>query len=95
VAEPVTPIPGSLNADIFASMPRLKPFTDFELEPVDRPVEADERQETGDQAAEAKPGGRHSTPQVESGGQRTGGRRHRSDDSGNDMLARILERERR
>jgi hypothetical protein len=94
----VTPIPGT---DIFASMPRITPFTDFELEPVDAPGEASVVTPSSSWSpgtgtpAEPRRGGRHSSPDEEPDGARSGGRRHRSDDSPNDILARILERERR
>jgi len=86
---PSTPPPPSSPAanpprsdDPFASMPRIRPFTDFELDSVDRattPAPAD------------KLSGRHSTvaPQAPS----PGGRRRRAEDSENDVLAQILARE--
>jgi len=65
-------------------MPRITPFTDFELDSV-------ERSGATSQQAEANAAGRHSTtpPPTSS----TGGRRRRADDSDNDVLAQILARE--
>ena len=60
----VPPVEGPRAADPFADLPRITPFTEFELDPL--PAE--------------DPGS---------------GRRHRADDVGNDMLARILAREQR
>lgn len=56
------------GGDPFAGMPRITPFTDFELDPTPAPAEPDD----------------DST-----------GRRHRADDGGHDVLARILAREQR
>jgi hypothetical protein len=70
--------------DPFASMPRIRPFTDFELEPVDP---------TGAPLPPGPPaGGRHAGS--EDLPRRTGGRRRRDTDDEDDMLARILQRER-
>jgi hypothetical protein len=95
-ASPVTPTPGADGADIFASMPRITPFTDFDLDPVERTVQtwSPGSSPAEDAADEPRRQGRHSTPEGGSSEPHSGGRRHRSDDSGNDTLARILERER-
>jgi hypothetical protein len=58
------PVNGPRSTDPFADLPRITPFTEFELDPL---------------------------PPEDSGS----GRRHRADDAGNDMLARILAREQR
>jgi hypothetical protein len=90
VAEP-EPAPAAPEpqqpVDPFASMPRIRPFTDFELDPIpSAPVAAN-----GDDAPDR--GGRHATGD---GAPTRSGRRHRADgDDGNDVLARILARESR
>jgi hypothetical protein len=66
--EPPARTNGAASSDPFASMPRIRPFTDFELDPVP--------------SAPADDPGRHS-------------RRHRADDGGSDVLAKILAREQR
>jgi hypothetical protein len=72
-------------------MPRIRPFTDFELDPVDRPNEAWTPTLAASVPVPRVPG-RHSSPQSDPNG---GGRRRRADDSENDTLAQILERESR
>jgi hypothetical protein len=105
VAAPVPPSAGMQPADMFASMPRLTPFTDFDLDPVERPAArgAGATAPTWSPAAVGSPSaepasaprlGRHSNPEGDSDEPQSGGRRHRSDDSNNDTLARILARER-
>jgi outer membrane biosynthesis protein TonB len=85
--EPVVeraPEPAAPSADPFASLPRIRPFTDFELDPIPAPVESDE--------IAAHPG-RHASSADQPAAR---GRRHRADDDDpNDMLARILARESR
>lgn len=66
--EPAADAERDSEADPFAGMPRITPFTDFALDPTPVPAEA------------------------EAAGT---GRRHRADDGGNDVLARILAREQR
>ncbi|HEY7010748.1 MAG TPA: hypothetical protein VH395_17485 [Jatrophihabitantaceae bacterium] len=71
-------------ADPFAGMPRIRPFTDFQL---------DSTQPEPHRTTAVPPRtGRHST-----GGEEPvrngGGRRHRVDGDGNDVLSRILARE--
>lgn len=79
--------PPRSSDDPFASMPRIRPFTDFELEPVERVAANGSTTATGsDRAAQ------HATPDADGTSGR--GRRHRSeDDSGDDVLARVLARE--
>jgi hypothetical protein len=73
-------------ADPFAAMPRISPFTDVDLEPT----------QSGSRHTTAVPPrtGRHS-PASEESPRRNGGRRHRVDGDGNDVLSRILARESR
>jgi hypothetical protein len=66
------------GADPFASMPRIRPFTDFELEPAGGPANRPSRRSSGEAGEPA----------------RSGGRRRRDSDDDNDVLARILQRER-
>jgi hypothetical protein len=74
------------SADPFAAMPRISPFTDVDLEPT----------QSGSRHTTAVPPrtGRHS-PASEESPRRNGGRRHRVDGDGNDVLSRILARESR
>ncbi|HLY34844.1 MAG TPA: hypothetical protein VKQ07_09955, partial [Jatrophihabitantaceae bacterium] len=79
-AEPVT------SNDPFASLPRIRPFTEFELEPIEA---------ASSQMSPAA--GRHTTggaAGAADAAQRPGGRRRREDADGDDVLSRILERER-
>jgi hypothetical protein len=81
------PLSAPVTYDPFSDMPRIRPFTDFELDATDRPA-----------APSWQPGplpgepGRHFNGGAESPSQ--GGRRRRADDSDNDVLAQILARER-
>jgi hypothetical protein len=82
VREPVSVASsGSAAADPFASMPRITPFTDFELDPIPAAGIGDEV------AARA---GRHASASDDGPAR---GHRHRADDGGEDVLARILARE--
>ena len=72
----------SRAADPLASMPRLTPFTDFALDPTPS-------QPPAARGASLPHPGRHATDDDPT----APGRRHRRDDSDNDVLARILERE--
>jgi hypothetical protein len=85
-------------------MPRIRPFTDFELEPAASPAAAPPAPVQAEPAASAEApepasrSARHSTGEGEQPpGHAVGGRRRRSagdgDGEGHDMLARILERE--
>ncbi|MEP7020754.1 MAG: DUF6779 domain-containing protein [Pseudonocardiales bacterium] len=101
VREETVRIPRPEPIDPFASMPRLRPFTDFELDP----VEAQSDEGAASPMSLAKPvngsaapnGGRHTNANGEtngSGGPSTGGgRRRRAVDADDDVLARILSRE--
>jgi hypothetical protein len=91
-APPVAPEPAPepvpvASSDPFASMPRIRPFTDFELDPT--PVAA-ANGEHGDDGADRS--ARHATGEDAASSR---GRRHRADDDNNDVLARILARESR
>jgi hypothetical protein len=78
------PVSVAASSDPFASLPRIRPFTDFELDPTPAP---------GDGEEVAARAGRHASATDEDSG---GGRRHhRAEDDGNDVLARILARESR
>lgn len=86
--EPVSVAAGrSWSGDPFASMPRITPFTDFELDGVPSapavPVDG----------AAALRAGRHSGGSEDAAAPRAG-RRRRSGDGTDDVLARILARER-
>jgi hypothetical protein len=72
--------------DDFAALPRIRPFTDFELDPIE-----DEPAYTGRRRADEPTGvnGRHA--QAEESGRRHG--RADDDDAGNDLLAKLLARE--
>jgi hypothetical protein len=81
--------------DPFASMPRIRPFTDFELDPVDQPaVGWTPPSNPVEPAVDSTLRGRHATPSTPAVPD-AGGRRRRADDSENDVLAKILERENR
>jgi hypothetical protein len=71
----------SLPSDEFAGLPRLSPFTDFELDP----IEPAEPSYSGRRRAD-EPAGRHGAGDDEPGGRRRA-------DNGHDMLAQILQRE--
>lgn len=77
------PAPAAAAPDPFAGLPRLTPFTDFALDPADRPG-THERSDAADDSSDAEEpsrrGARH--------------RRRRSDDpAGEELLARLLARE--
>jgi hypothetical protein len=86
-AEPAPEPAPVASSDPFASMPRIRPFTDFELDPT--PVAA-ANGEHGDGGADRS--ARHATGDGDTPPRR---RRHRADDDNNDVLARILARESR
>jgi len=71
----------SLPSDEFAGLPRLRPFTDFELDPIDPPAPAYSGRRRADE-----PVGRHGAHDDEPGGRRRAG-------DGHDVLAQILQRE--
>ncbi len=91
--------------DPFADLPRITPFTEFELDPIDnRPAPAPDAytgrrratsEDTGSPAAEDAAGGRHSQAGATPAGT-TSGRRHRhaeENTEANELLARLLARE--
>ena len=78
-----------ITADEFAGLPRIRPFTDFELDPVEPPLPAytGRRRRPEDDDGE-RGAGRHSRPADEPE------RRHRrAEDNADDLLARLLARE--
>jgi hypothetical protein len=80
---PPTPRPQS---DEFAGLPRLKPFTDFELDPVEAADAAyTGRRRRADEEAPSAGG--------PADGEETGRRHRRAEDSNDDLLARLLARE--
>jgi hypothetical protein len=82
VVLPIEPI--DERVDTLSGLPRIEPFTDFELDPIeDEPAYTGRRRrgEGGEPFA-----GRHSRPDGP-------GRRHRDDDEPDDLLARLLARE--
>jgi hypothetical protein len=83
---PATPRPAS---DEFAGLPRIRPFTEFELDPIE-PAASDDAAYTGRRrrADEAEPGAAQHTDDDE-----TGRRHRRAEDSEDDLLARLLARE--
>jgi hypothetical protein len=110
VRQQTTPLPRMaepiLSGDPFASMPRLRPFTDFELDPTEVTAEPDDgygasrghegavARVNGGSEPTASNSGRHTNVNGDANGASTGGRRRRAADSGgDDVLARILSRE--
>ena len=82
VVLPIEPI--DERVDTLSGLPRIEPFTDFELDPIE-----DESPYTGRRRRleDGEPlAGRHSRPDGP-------GRRHRDDDEPDDLLARLLARE--
>jgi hypothetical protein len=80
----VQPSPPPSGQDEFAGLPRIRPFTDFELDPIeDETAYTGRRRKTGDEPGS----GRHAQSEGP-------GRRHsRAEDNGDDLLARIFARE--
>lgn len=83
--------------DPFASLPRIRPFTEFDLDPIDpiEPAPANDyagRRRSADEMqarqSDSEPDSA-AAPQPPSGGRR----RREADDEGDDLLARILQRE--
>jgi hypothetical protein len=81
--------------DDFADLPRITPFTEFELDSAPLPVPpVQSPEQTGDSAAQARAGRRRAADAP--GGLDSGGRRRREGESaGNDLLSQILARETR
>jgi hypothetical protein len=83
------------ESEPFAGLPRITPFTEFELDPIDGPPQGRHGAHDPDGAAaasatDAQPShARHAEPQHGDGG----GRRRRESAEGHDVLARILRRE--
>jgi hypothetical protein len=83
--EPAAPATDE-RVDTLSGLPRIQPFTDFELDPIE-----DESTYTGRRRRreDGEPlGGRHARPDGP-------GRRHREESDGDDLLARLLARESR
>jgi hypothetical protein len=90
--EPVVlPLAPSPRPDDFADLPRIRPFTDFELDPVEVKVLEDAaytgRRRRGDDEEDAD-AGRHA-----SDGDDVARRHRRADEDGDDLLARLIARE--
>jgi hypothetical protein len=86
--------------DPFASMPRIRPFTDFPLDEQDEPISAPEddyagkRRQNGETTASFSPAGRHAGGEADwATASPNGGRRRRESSDEDDVLAKILERE--
>jgi hypothetical protein len=96
------PVPREVKSaeDPFASMPRIKPFTDFPLDEQDEPIAAPEddyagrRRQNGETAVSFSPSGRHAGGEADwATATPNGGRRRRESSDEDDVLAKILERE--
>lgn len=75
-----------MPADPFAGLPRIRPFTEFELDPIE-----DESAYTGRRRrAEEEEGGRGRHSRTEPAAAR---RHSRAEETGEDLLARIFARE--
>lgn len=86
--------PSAPPNDDFAALPRIRPFTDFELDPVeDEPSYTGRRRRVEDPAAS----GRHAEPEapLPTPAAAESQRRRRADADGDDLLARLLARDRR
>ena len=82
---PAVVLPIDERFDTLSGLPRIEPFTAFELDPIEpEPAYTGRRRRSEDDADH----GRHAQPEG-------GGRRHRADDDGDDLLARLLARESR
>jgi hypothetical protein len=69
--------------DTLSGLPRIEPFTDFELDPIDTEPDYTGRRRRGEDSGDA---GGHS-------GEDSRGHRYRDEDDGNDLLHRLLARE--
>jgi len=83
---PKAPAPDPAPDPFFADLPRIRPFTDFELDPIDDPPPYTGRRRRT--AEEELASGRHSRSDAEP----PAGRR-RAPESGDELLARLLGRE--
>jgi hypothetical protein len=78
------------GGDFFAELPRLRPFTDFELDPIPAGPAADPAAPvTARRPEDGSAAGRHGRSEDSAGG----GRRRRAADDEDNVLARILARE--
>jgi hypothetical protein len=105
--QPLTPLqPAPVSREVqsaedpFASMPRIRPFTDFPLDEQDEPISAPEddyagrRRQNGETTASFSPAGRHAGGEADwATASPNGGRRRRESSDEEDVLAKILERE--
>jgi hypothetical protein len=96
VAAPAAKPVAEPSGDPFEAMPRISPFTDFDLDNREEhgsdPAYAGRRRRNGETPVPV-PGGRHAGEESDWASARPGGgRRHREED-GEDILARILQRE--
>jgi len=95
VPEPLPSLPplgaATVNDDPFASLPRIRPFTEFELEP-SRSVGISIFDEPEPGTVPVTAGGRHSSD-VAAEAHPSGGRRRRESDDDNNVLSQILQRE--
>jgi hypothetical protein len=96
---PVSVQPAAAASDPFAALPRITPFTDFELDPIETTAGRHGAQDTpgpedviaGSAPGEQRNRARHA--QSQHGGADGGGRRRSESADGNEVLARILRRE--
>ncbi|HZC69473.1 MAG TPA: DUF6779 domain-containing protein [Jatrophihabitans sp.] len=85
-SRPTPPAAQAMPADPFAGLPRIRPFTEFELDPIE-----DESAYTGRRRrAEEEEGGRGRHSRTEPAAAR---RHSRAEETGEDLLARIFARE--
>lgn len=96
VAQPVVatvspPRPEPAPGSAFAGLPRLEPFTDFDLEPVSRPAVPPPWESAPAEEVGSRSSARHADGTIAP--TPTGGRRRRESTEQNDVLARILARE--
>lgn len=85
------PLQPSPHPDDFADLPRIRPFTDFELDPIaapakDAPAYTGRRRRPDDEDEASS--GRHASP-----GDGATRRHRRAEEGGDDLLARLLARE--
>ncbi|MDT4891883.1 MAG: hypothetical protein QOE97_918 [Pseudonocardiales bacterium] len=82
-ASPPAARPSPATPDPFAELPRLKPFTEFDLDPVD----------VGGTGALPEIPAQSPDPAERNDSESGGGRRRRDSDEGHDILSQILQRE--
>jgi hypothetical protein len=78
------PLRNDDRLDTLSGLPRIEPFTDFELDPVDTAPSYTGRRRRSEVADAERGDDRREEPR---------GRRHRDDEDGHDLLARLLARE--